>query len=423
MAGEVAKSEHRVVGVAFSGWMLDAMDFMSFALVIPALIAGLGLTRGEAGTITSTALLTSAFGGWVAGVLADRYGRVRVLQLVVLWFAVFSLLCGFAQTYGQLLVLRGFQGFGFGGEWAVGAALVTEFVRAENRGKVMGFVQSGWSVGWGLAVLLVSVVSLLVPAALAWRIVMWAGFMPALLVLYIRRSLPESPAYLAAKRLESQGDARACSGAAGIFSPGLRGKTALGCVMTVGLQGGYFAVQTWLPTYLQVERHFTVGHTGLYLAIVILGSFAGNTSHGYLSDRIGRRTAFIGYALGAAATVGLYMVAPLGFLGLTLMAFPIGFFTSGVYGSVGAILAELFPTLVRASGQGFTYNFGRGLGAAFPFLVGGLSGTLSLGLAIAVFSAAAYTLAAVAVCFMTPPAGGALRDAAQPDWVPGQVLH
>ncbi|HTH98878.1 MAG TPA: MFS transporter, partial [Stellaceae bacterium] len=393
--GNISSGEKKVVGVAFAGWALDAMDFMSYALIIPILLGALSMTRGEAGIITSAALMTSAVGGWFGGMLADRFGRVRVLQWVVMWFAGFSVLCGFAQTSNQLLILRSLQGFGFGGEWAVGAALVTEMVRPEHRGRVMGFVQSGWSIGWGIAVALVSVISILAPPHVAWHIVMWAGFLPALLVLYVRRYLPESPAFIAAVK-----EARARPSPLAIFSGDLKRNTFLACLMTVGLQGGYFAVQTWLPTYLLVERHFTRGHAGIDMAIVIIGSFTGNVSHGYLSDRIGRRTAFIGYALGAAVTILTYMAVPFDRTGLTMMALPIGFFTSGVYGSVGAILAELFPTLLRATGQGFTYNFGRGFGAVFPAMVGFLGATMSLGMAIAVFAASAYTLAAAAVFFM-----------------------
>lgn len=405
LPGSISAAERRVVGVAFSGWALDAMDFMSFALIIPALMASLGMTRGEAGAITSGALMTSALGGWFGGVLADRYGRVKVLQWVVLWFAVFSLLCGFAQTPGHLLVLRCLQGFGFGGEWAVGAAMVTEMVKAGDRGKVMGFVQSGWSIGWGIAILLVAVVSSMTSVDESWRVVMWAGFVPALLVIYIRRALPESPVYL-----EAAVDGRPKPRVTDIFRGALRRNTMLGCLMTVGLQGGYFAVQTWLPTYLRTERHFTLGHAGFDLAVVILGSFTGNVSHGYLSDRFGRRPAFLAYALGAAATIVLYMELPLDHLGLTMMAYPIGFFTSGVYGSVGAILAELFPTLLRANGQGFTYNFGRGVGAAFPALVGGLSSSMSLGAAIATFAATAYSIAALAVLLMSRSGEGEMAD-------------
>jgi MFS family permease len=393
--------ENRVLGVTFAGWALDAMDFMSFALITPVLIRTLGMSHGKAGAIASAALFTSALGGWLAGMLADRFGRVRVLQWVVLWFAAFSTLCGFAENADQLLVLRSLQGFGFGGEWAVGAALISEMVRVENRGKTMGIVQSGWSVGWGCAILLVAGVFLVFPDSLGWRVVLWSGALPALLVVYMRHKLPESPAFVEAK----QAAVRPPSPGA-IFAPGLRRNTLLGCVMTFGLQGGYFAVQGWLPTYLATVRGFSMGHTALDLCVVIVGSFTGNLSHGYLSDRIGRRVTFIGFALCAALAIVAYMLVPAGHLGLTLMALPLGFFTSGVYGGVGAILAELFPTLLRASGQGFTYSFGRGMGAVFPALVGGLGAYLSLGMAIAVFASAAYALAAVAVAFMKMPRRG-----------------
>jgi len=401
--------ENRVLGVTFAGWALDAMDFMCFALITPVLIRTLGMSHGKAGAITSAALFTSALGGWLAGVLADRYGRVRVLQWVVLWFAAFSALCGFATSSNQLLVLRGLQGFGFGGEWAVGAALISEMVRPENRGRTMGIVQSGWSVGWGCAILLVGGVFVVFPDDIGWRVVLWFGAVPALLVVYMRHKLPESPVFVKAKQASVQPPSPGA-----IFAPGLRRNTLLGCLMTFGLQGGYFAVQGWLPTYLANVRGFSMGHTALDLCVVIIGSFSGNLSHGYLSDRIGRRITFIGFALCAALAIVLYMLIPVGHLGLTLMALPLGFFTSGVYGGVGAILAELFPTLVRASGQGFTYSFGRGMGAVFPAIVGGISAYLSLGMAIAVFASAAYALAAIAVAFMRAPQRDELTNE-QPD--------
>lgn len=390
--------ENRVLGVTFAGWALDAMDFMCFALITPVLIRSAGVSHGKAGAITSAALFTSAVGGWIAGMLADRFGRVRVLQWVVLWFAAFSALCGFAQNSDQLLVLRGLQGFGFGGEWAVGAALISEMVRPENRGRIMGIVQSGWSVGWGCAILLVGGVFLLFPDSIGWRVVLWFGAIPALLVVYMRGKLPESPVFVEAKRVALKPPSPGA-----IFAPGLRRNTLLGCLMTFGLQGGYFAVQGWLPTYLATVRGFSMGHTALDLCVVIVGSFTGNLSHGHLSDRIGRRITFIGFALCAALAIALYMLIPLGHFGLTLMALPLGFFTSGVYGGVGAILAELFPTLLRGSGQGFTYSFGRGMGAIFPAIVGGIGAYLSLGMAICVFASAAYALAAIAVVFMKAP--------------------
>src|SRR5512143_3752473 len=151
---ELAADERRALVAAFGGWSVDAFDFMIYTFAVPTLMAVWGMTRGEAGLIASSTLLFSAAGGWLAGVLSDRFGRVRMLQVTIGWFACFSFLSGFSQSFGQLLVLRSLQGLGFGGEWAVGAALVGELVRPGHRGKAVGTVQSGWALGWGAAAIL-----------------------------------------------------------------------------------------------------------------------------------------------------------------------------------------------------------------------------------------------------------------------------
>src|SRR5215470_8227800 len=146
------------------GWGLDAMDVQMYSFVIPALIATWGITRGQAGVLGTAALLASAVGGWVAGWIADRFGRVRTLQVAILWFAIFTFLSGLAQNYGQLFAARALMGLGFGGEWAAGAVLLGEVVRPEHRGKALGIMQAGWAVGWGAAALLYALsFSLLTP--------------------------------------------------------------------------------------------------------------------------------------------------------------------------------------------------------------------------------------------------------------------
>ncbi len=143
---ELQASEKRTFWACFGGWALDAMDVQIFSFAIPAIIAAFHLTNADAGLIGTVTLLTSAFGGWFAGALADRVGRVRTLQITILWFAVFTFLCGFAQSYAQLFVFRALMGLGFGGEWAAGAVLMGEVIRAEHRGKAVGSVQSGWAL-------------------------------------------------------------------------------------------------------------------------------------------------------------------------------------------------------------------------------------------------------------------------------------
>jgi MFS family permease len=119
--------------------------------------------------------------------LADRFGRVRTLQITIVWFAVFTFLCGFSQTYNQLLISRALMGFGFGGEWAAGAVLMGEVIRARHRGKAVGFVQSGWSIGWAVAAILSTLLFTAFPQDIAWRTLFWVGLAPAFIVFFLRR--------------------------------------------------------------------------------------------------------------------------------------------------------------------------------------------------------------------------------------------
>src|ERR1700761_9279103 len=174
-------SERRALIAAYLGYGLDGFDFMVYSFIIPSLMSLWALSKAQAGYIASGALITSAIGGWASGVLADRYGRARILQLTVLWFAVFTFLSGFTDSFGQLFFTRAMQGFGFGGEWSVGSVLVSEIIDARHRGKATALVQSSWSVGWAAAALAFWGVSAWVEPATAWKIVFWLGILPGLL--------------------------------------------------------------------------------------------------------------------------------------------------------------------------------------------------------------------------------------------------
>jgi MFS family permease len=390
---------------ACGGWAVDAFDFMIYTFTIPTLIALWGMSRAEAGFIATTTLLCSAAGGWLAGALSDRVGRVRMLQLTIAWFALFTFLSGFSRGPRDLLVLRGLQGFGFGGEWAVGAALVAETIDAARRGRAVGVVQSGWALGWGAAALLFAACFTLLPDALAWRVMFWSGLLPALLVLFIRRGVPEPP-----RAAPVAGGERA--GFLGIFAPGLLRTTVLTGLMTTGMQGGYYAITTWLPTFLKTERRLSVLDTGGYLAVIIAGSFAGYLTGAWVSDRLGRRAGFALFALGSLLVAVTYTLAPIGDAAMWVLGFPLGFCVSGSFSGVGAYLAELFPARVRGSGMGFAYNLGRGVGALFPALVGVLGTRLPLSLAIGGFAAAAYALVLLAVLALPETRGRALPNEA-----------
>src|SRR5436305_9436178 len=197
--------ERRTFWACASGWSLCGIDFQICPLVIGTIIAMWKAGPGTAGLAGTVTLLSSAVGGWLGGYLADRIGRVRTLQLTILWFSFFSLLCAFVQNFDQLLIARALLGLGFGGEWAAGAVLMGEAIRPQYRGRAVGSVQSGWAVGWGLAVLSQAILFSVLPAETAWRWMFVIGALPALLVFYIRRSVtePEIAAEARAKQAAS----------------------------------------------------------------------------------------------------------------------------------------------------------------------------------------------------------------------------
>jgi MFS family permease len=181
-----------------------------YTFVVPALIALWHITNAQAGLLATSALVVSAFGGWIAGMLADRVGRARLLMITIAWFAFFTFLSGFTQNFEQLLVVRGLQGLGFGGEWAAGSVLIGEVIRAENRGRAVGTVQSARAWGWGAAAILATIMFQILPQEIAWRALFFVGLLPALLIFYIRANVPE-PKYSAKRPRRRHGAARSTS--------------------------------------------------------------------------------------------------------------------------------------------------------------------------------------------------------------------
>ncbi len=401
---DLTAGERGTLVATFGGWALDGMDVMVYSFVIPTLIAAWHISKGQAGLLGTAALLISAVGGWLAGLLADRFGRVRVLQITILWFAFFTFLSGFTNSFWQLLMTRGLQGLGFGGEWAVGSVLMGEAIRAQHRGKAVGTVQGGWAVGWGIAAICYTVLFSVLPAAIAWRAMFWIGILPALLVFYIRRNVPEPEVF-------SQTRARVGEGShfLEIFSPALLKTTFLTAMLATGAQGGYYAITTWLPTFLKTSRGLSVLNTGGYLFVVIVGSFVGYMVSAWLADRLGRKRTLILFAVCSFLTVTAYTFLPISNSLMLVLGFPLGFFASGSFSPMGAFFTELFPSRLRGSGQGFSYNYGRAIGALFPTSVGYLSARISLGHAISAFAVTAYLVMILAVLLLPETRGKELQ--------------
>src|SRR6476660_3115435 len=396
----------------FGGWALDAYNQMTVGFVLPAVTAAFALSPAQAGLLGSVGMVTSAVGGALAGALADAIGRVRVLILSIASYALFTLLAGCAQSYEQLLVFLTLQGLGFGGEWAAGAVLVAEYAQATQRGRVVGAVQSAWAIGNAGVLIANTLAFSLAPPDLAWRMMFWLAAVPAVVLLWLRTKVQESPVFRAelAARAFGAGQAGAKQKGAkpggallGLFRRDQLRVTLASALLSVGVIGAGLVI--WLPTYLEQVRHLTVEGLSAYMGIQVIGGFVGCVSAGYVLDALGRRRGLALFALGSALSAWAYVVLPVGAAWLVFaIGFPLGFFGSGIFSGLAVYLAELYPTELRGAGQGFGYNIGRGIGAVGPAAIGVAAARVGLSDALAL-AATSYVLCLIALLFLPETRG------------------
>jgi MFS family permease len=406
--GHLTNAERHAWFASFGGLGLDAMNQQAYALVLPSLILVMHLSTAQAGTFATAALVGGGLGGWAFGRLADLFGRIRMLQLTILLVAISTFLSAFATTFWQLLVARSFQGIGYGGEAAVGAVLTSEIIRPMLRGRVTASVQSGYAIGYAIAVGFMAIVFHLFSEAIAWRVLFALGILPVFFLIYIRRCVPESPLFEQTKRKAVSDHTK--SHFSEIFRPPLLQRTAVATMLATAIFGAAYVQITWLPMYLRTVLHLNVTTTAGYLILNILGSFVGPLLLGPISDRIGRRWSLILFLVSQAVAVGIFTMAPITHGTASLLGFVVGLLQGGLASSMLPAFAEIFPTQARGHGQGFCLSVGRGLGSLVPASVGVLAKTIPLGTAMGVCAIGSYAVAMAATMLFPETVGKNLQD-------------
>ncbi len=391
---EAPPAARRALWAAALGWMLDAFDVMLYALVLTALMADLQIGKPTAGLIGSVTLVASAVGGVLFGLVADRYGRTRALMASILVYSLFTAACGLAQSALQLALFRIGLGLGMGGEWASGATLVAETWPDAHRGKALGLMQSAWAIGYALAAIVTSVIL----PVWGWRAVFFVGILPALFTVWIRRAVEEPAVWQASARL-SPG-----SSLGAVVAEGRLGLTVALAAMNACCLFAWWGFNSWIPAYLSLpvgQGGMGLGATPMAWLVVWMqvGMWFGYVTFGALADMAGRRRTYVTYLLAAAVLMAAYAQVQSAWLLLVLGPL-VAFFGTGYFTGFGVVSAEAYPTAVRATAQGLTYNVGRLASAAAPFVVGSLADQRGFPLAFTV-TAAAFLLAAL--CWIRIP--------------------
>ena len=403
---EITGQQWRTLFAAQTGWILDGMDVMLYAFALTTIQSEFHLTSAIAGSMASLTLITSSIGGVLAGWLADRYGRARILMLSILIYSVFTGATASSATIWQLGFWRSLVGFGLGAEWSAGSVLVAETWPAKYRNRAVAFMQSGWAIGYIMAALLAGAIL----PKYGWRPLFLVGAAPALFALWVRRNVQEPEVW---KKVQADNRGQHPAIFPVLFSPANRRNVYIASLLCACVLFAYWGIFTWIPAYL--SSPVSKGGAGLGLvkttAWIIplqIGAFFGYTSFGFLADRFGRRNTFAAFTLSAAILIPIFGSGKLSSGALLAMSPFIGFFGHGYFSVFGSLLADLFPSAVRATAQGLCYNVGRATSAFAPWTIGAVADLQGIGPALGLTSF--FFLAGTVIVFLLPESKGEIAS-------------
>jgi MFS family permease len=405
---ELTPYQWRVLVCACLGWALDIMDGYLYAIILfPAMSELLGtaepaLIGWYGGIVLSIFMIGWALGGLLFGPIADRYGRVKTMALTIIVYAGFTGLSAIANSWSELAFYRFMTGLGIGGEWAAGAALIAESWPEKSRAKAAGIMQASGGIGFFLASLLYLWIG-----PYGWRWVFALGVFPAVVAFYIRKSLHEPDRWVKAKSGKNPYPA--------LFTGSTRRDVLVGTGLAVVATFGYQGAIQWVPSWISAMLHAqgaraVIPQVSLITTVLNGGGIVGCLCFPFLADRWGRKSALMIYFLGASLAVPTTFFFVEDFAVAVAVSPIVGFFGAGVFTGFAIYFPELFPTAIRATAQGFCYNFARFFSAAAPFIAGALISSHGAFAPAITIIGSIYLLALLILLFARETKGQALPD-------------
>ncbi|MCO7175850.1 MFS transporter [Sporolactobacillus kofuensis] len=393
---QIGPYQHKTLWASIIGYAMDGLDMMILAFVLPLIIAYYSINPAQAGSISTITMLGVVIGGYIFGVLADIYGRVRVFTWTILIFSVFTGLCAFAPNFGVFNLFRFLSGLGLGGEFGIGMTLVTESWPKKYRTRATSYVALGYQAGTILATLCAAFIA----PHFGWQGVFLVGVIPALLAWWSRRNLKEPELWLAAKK-----ENKTKISIIELFRSWKITGTTIGLILICSVQNfGYFGIMNWMPTMLATQHHYTINGTVFWTISTVLGMVIGIITFAWLADKWGRKPAFMTFQICAAIIVWIYFQIDNPTL-LVALGSVLGFFVNGMMGGYGALLAEHYQTQARSTAENIIFNTGRFIGSFGPLIIGFMALNHSLSAALGTISFV-YVLAALSMLFLVPETKG-----------------
>ncbi|WML31156.1 MFS transporter [Neobacillus sp. OS1-32] len=356
--------QKKTVVASVAGLTLEGMDIMFISFAMSMIIAEFHLDMATGGLISSITNLGMLFGGIIFGILADKFGRVKVFTYTVLLFAIGTALTGLATNVEQVYIFRFIAGLGAGGEYGIGMTLVAEAWPKNKQGRASSYV----SIGAQFGVILAALLSAILLPLWGWRGLFFVGIVPVIFAFFVRKNLNESPEWLAAQRekqhVKKQGSVKEL-----FSSPRIAFTTVALAVMATVQIAGYNGLMIWLPSILQKSQGLSVSGSALWTISTAVGMIAGMLTFGQIIDRLGMKKAFGIFLFASAGAVYLYSFAT-GAAGVLIGGAVVGFFSNGMFAGYGALISHYYPVEVRSTATNSIFNFGRALGGLSPILVG-----------------------------------------------------
>lgn len=378
------------------GYALDGMDMMILGVCFSLISVSFNLSKTDLGTLTSVTLLGAVLGGILFGVLADKYGRVRVFSWTILIFSLFTGLCAISPNYESFLIFRFLSGLGLGGEFGIGMTLVSESWPKNKRSRATSIVALGFQAGIILSTLTVNFVG----QAYGWRWAFAVGVLPALFVAWTRKGLDEPEIW---QNLKDQNKNEIAVGK--LFKTPKTTATTIGLTIACAVQNfGFYGLMVWMPSMIASELKLPFKDTMYWTISTTIGMSLGILIFGWLCDKFGRRPSYIIFLLISAVSIWFYFQQT-DMIILIIFGSAIGFFVNGMMGGYGALLAEHYPTDARSSAENIIFNVGRGIAGISQVLIAYFATMYSISYALALLSAT-YLLSAAAFVFLIPETKG-----------------